>query len=134
MIHLQSIPTKDLIRQIGDIICSNLNNLPNNKSTVVVDSEDFFWIDNNAVWSDIISSTVCLQIIENYKGRAYQGFYEKYQPYIATFFRDSSMPQHVISSLFAPQKNSVGGNICEETDNAEKTFDGNNSDGASDSE
>ena len=55
---------KDTIIRLAHEMCCAINNLPGNNTTISMDSENFFWLPDGAVWSDVIGVDAALTTLE----------------------------------------------------------------------
>ena len=76
--------------------------MSHNDTNLLVDDNDFFWLVQPDVWSDIIGYDAAFNNIKKGKGNPYSGFYEANEAFILTFFHPNSFDLNLARSLFAP--------------------------------
>jgi len=74
VIYTENMPSKkDILIELGQHICNQINRRPENKTTSSVDPNSYFWIEDTVVWSDIIGCQAALQWLYRLAGQPFAG-------------------------------------------------------------
>ena len=107
-IHLFVIPTgsglppKQHLLDLGKHVCNMVNRMPKNNTTAMVDEHSFFWLPDDAVWSDIIGCEAALNALLDETDLAITDYYKTYEDTIHSYFHHSSFDCQLASILRAP--------------------------------
>jgi hypothetical protein len=93
MFHIPlSIPATDFTipaaLQMCRHICNMLGSYPSTRRPITFDERTLFWLQPNAVWSEVIGTRKSLSMIHAQKGAPYQGYYEEHEEFLLTYFHD----------------------------------------------
>ena len=99
-------PTEESVVQLGRYICEQVNAMPNNNTTMVVDPANYFWIPtaDGPVWSDVIGSDAALKELVAKKGMPSRGYYETNREAIHCYFRPHTFTMDLARVLYAPEE------------------------------
>lgn len=102
-------------------ICERISSVPGNNTVLNVNANRFLWLDENAVWSDVVGVTKACQMVVNAKGNVFPGFYELHHEFIHTFFQPESFDLELVNYFHAPlaMLNTNGVGLIEDADNQE---------------
>jgi hypothetical protein len=99
-------PHKIIIEELGNIICSNINAMDENKDkkTAVLDESNFYWMTmpDGAVWADVIGYDAALTALFRQTGPPSDGFYDLHQPTIHSYFHRATFSLDLARTLRAP--------------------------------
>lgn len=97
-------PAKENIVRVAEMICGYLNNTPGNNTTTTFDEQSGFWLDEHAVWSDILGfNNAFTALVQATKVReVLPGFYETFEGLIHSYFRRGSLTPELARQLHAP--------------------------------
>ena len=103
VIYATEAPSKDNVLKLGAFICSQVNAMPDNATTIsVADEMAFFWIPRAAVWADVIGTAAAFKTLVDTHGVPYQGYYEKHRDVIHSYFRPGTLTHEIATKLRAP--------------------------------
>jgi hypothetical protein len=87
VVYLQSVPAKANVIKLGHAICTNINAVPGNNTTITVNLDSFFWI-SHPVWEDIIGSHAALKMLleKTTNQPPHPGWWEQYSAMAPSFF------------------------------------------------
>ena len=97
-------PTKDVIVDIGNYICRHINDADNNKTTTKIEEASFFWLPDDAVWSDIIGYDAALAALIRDAGPPCDGYYDLHWATILSYFEAGSFSLELARTLRAPNE------------------------------
>ena len=98
----KQLPPHDNIINLGRYICQQLNSAPGNTTTTVLQQENFFWLPDGAVWSDIIGCDAALLQLVKDKGHPCPGYYDTHRAVIHGYFHAQTFSVELARSLHAP--------------------------------
>jgi hypothetical protein len=100
-------------------ICDRINSTPGNNTVLSVNENRLLWLDENAVWSDVVGVSKACQMVVNARGITFPGFYELHHHFIHTFFRPTSFTLELVNYFHAPMStlNTEDQALNEETNN-----------------
>lgn len=104
-IHCAEYPSEESVLKLGEYICEHINAMPNNTTTISINQVNFFWIPNDyhPVWADVIGTEAALKALLEKKGWPKKnGYYEKHQDTIHTYFRPHTFSFELARALQAP--------------------------------
>jgi hypothetical protein len=96
------LPPKEAIVSIGNYICTHLNAVKGNKTKTSVDEQSFFWIDHDAVWSNVLGYDAALQALIKEIGQPTLDCYDKHHRTIHSFFHPGTFSVELACTLHAP--------------------------------
>lgn len=104
VIQLACRPPKDSPVNIGQYICRHVNATPGNKTTIVVDEENFFWIEpeQKPVWADVVGSQAALTRLLGMTGPLTADFFNTYKEAIHQHFQPKTLSLELARILHAP--------------------------------
>ena len=99
------VPSKDKLVKMGQWICLQLNIIPGNTAITVIDEQSYFWLDENAVWADILGCNAALAYLKTLTGtpKPEDGFFEEYKDLIHSFFHPGTFSIELAAELCAPE-------------------------------
>jgi hypothetical protein len=104
VITTEDIPTHSAIILLGKTICSNINKAEGNNTVISVQEDNYFWLGDDAVWSDIIGYQQSYDIIVAERGLPQPGFYEMNRDYIHTHYKFGTFSAQTAEVFFAPEE------------------------------
>lgn len=96
-------PAKDSVIGLAEFVAGQINSAPGNRCNLSVDKKNFFWLPDDAVWSDIIGVDQALEdLIDNAGSRPEAGFYDKHKDLIHKYFAPETFALDLARALHAP--------------------------------
>ena len=105
IVYLQSnakLPSDAAIIKLGNFICTNVNQIDGNETTVSVGASPFWPTNKVAVWSDIIGVDAALRKLVKDCGSLTPGFYDQYKHHLYTCFRMGELSMELARMIHAP--------------------------------
>lgn len=78
VIETGELPTKDIALQVGKHICEHINSYPTNNTKTTIDENSFFWIEEPAVWADIIGYVPAFEALKKKTEIPFDGKYDSF--------------------------------------------------------
>ena len=99
-----AIPTKKNLIKLGDWICLQLNRVAGNTTITVVDEFSYFWLNNKAVWADVLGYKAALSFLLAITGqpKLQLDFFEQHRDVIHSFFHQGTLTKDLAALLHAP--------------------------------
>jgi len=91
---------KDTIIRLAHEMCRAINNMPGNNTTISVDLENFFWLPDGAVWSDVIGVDAAFTTLKLIFREPNPGYYRKNRIKINDFFHIGSFENDLAHICF----------------------------------
>ena len=101
-IKVKKRPKKNQLLKLGQHICEQINAQPGNQTTMEVNQDDFFWLDDKAVWSDVIGCDASMEKLFRLVGQPLPGFYELHHKLIHCYFKPGTLSAALARILHAP--------------------------------
>jgi hypothetical protein len=103
-IKVEEEPGELALKNLARHICQQVNHVPRNDTTLIVDDNNFFWMKQPTVWSDVVGFEAAFLAIRKTKGEPHPGFFEENESFIHTFFHLNSFDQELGRALYAPTR------------------------------
>lgn len=103
VIRTEDNPSDEQLVRLGHHICAEINKLPNNTTTTLIDENSYFWIPRGeAVWADIIGIDEALAQLTKKHGHPHPGYFELHKDTINTYFHSGTYSVPLARALHAP--------------------------------
>ena len=102
VVFVEEVPSKEAITKIGELICLRINVDPNNNTTISLNKESYFWLED-AVWADIIGSEAAYKaLLKETPQKPCLGYFESNKDVIYSYFHAKTLSTELARMLFAP--------------------------------
>jgi len=97
-------PTKENLVKLGDWICLQLNRLSGTKAITVVDEFSYVWLNDNAVWADVLGYNAALFHLKRMTGepKPDEDYFQQNKDVIFSFFHQGALSMQLATLLHAP--------------------------------
>ena len=101
-IKVKKKPAVGQLVQLGEHICQHINAHPGNDTVIQIRRNDFIWLTDKPVWSDVIGFDAALAKLIKIAGQPMPGFYELNHKLIDCFFKPGTLSADLARILHAP--------------------------------
>ena len=103
MLHTHPAPEPNTAMLIAEDICGFINNTDRNTTTISVDRDSFFWLEEPVTWDEVIGVEDALKMLVAQHGTPRPGFYSQHLNYLTHFFAPSSLDSNLKKRLLIPE-------------------------------
>jgi hypothetical protein len=96
------VPANSALINVGHEICSHLNAVEGNPTTTRVNEADYFWLNDTAVWADVLGNEAAANALKEETGPKCPGYYNVHKTTIHTYFHPGSFSLEMAKDWDAP--------------------------------